>query len=679
MKKVILFICLFLFSVSIINAEELKGKVTSSTGIIVRSKPTTNSDSISDGLKNGREVTIVETITSTDKNDNCGSKKWYKIVYEDSSTGYGYACSNFVLVINDNVEVDTNFEDTLKLFPESYHEYLTRLHNIYPNALFTPLNATWQDGSLMTFEEVVDGEITEGKNLIWDSNNSRDGWKLLSSYIYETNKFRNNYSGGGKNWYAVNKDILSYYLDPRNFLNETDIFMFESVLFYPNYHTKDGVESMLEGSFMHDTFVDDSKTIKFSDAIMDAARSTNASPYFIASRILQEVGATRSDLVLGTYPPSDKPEDIERYSKYAEFTGYYNFYNIGAGGTDVVYNGLTKAKNSGWDSEYKAIVKGAESISSSYISLGQDTLYLQKWDINCEGWRNCLSNQYMQNIEAPTSEARNTYDAYLEDLGSLMYTKEFVFLIPVYKDMPELTVKPSKKSPINYLNTLVVDGKSLANFTGLKTTYNLTVPAGTTNIHIEATPKNSKAKISGIGNIKITSDSQVVKVVVTAENGTKKTYKINVTRLVEEKVITLEDILKELTKNFKDKYMIGITSYDDLIHIIDKVDNGTTVSVKNLDGKIIKDGSIATGYKITIGVNEETKIFDAIIYGDNNGDSEISVLDLLRVQKHLLNSINLAESQLKASDVNKDDKVDILDLLLVQKHLLGSSNIIQGG
>ena len=44
----------------------------------------------------------------------------------------------------------------------------------------------------MTFSEVVSGEFTEGKNLLWDSNNSRDGWKLLSSYnlfFYYCNSF----------------------------------------------------------------------------------------------------------------------------------------------------------------------------------------------------------------------------------------------------------------------------------------------------------------------------------------------------------------------------------------------------------------------------------------------------------------------------------------------------------
>lgn len=675
MKKYILvFICLFLLYLPSVSAQNLTGKVTAINGIKVRSMPTTNSSTIDDGLANGRTVTILETIKSDDSKDTCASKVWYKIIYQYSDTGYGYACSNFILVDSTSTEEDTkNFEEVLKQFPESYHEALKILHNRYPNASFTPIHATWQSGKLMTFSEVVSGEFTEGKNLLWDSNNSRDGWKLLSSYNYNTNSFKNNYSGGGKNWYAVSEKVLMYYLDPRNFLNETDVFMFETLKYLPKNHTIDGVEDILRGSFMANNFVDNS-TKKFSDAIMDAAISNSTSPYFIASRIIQEVGTTRSDLVLGKYPPTNSQKDIEKYSKYSEFTGYYNFYNIGASGNDVVYNGLKYAKDKGWNSEYKAITQGAYIISKEYIQQGQYTLYLQKFDIGCKGWRTCLAHQYQQNVQAPYSEGRNTYDAYLKNSGSAMYQKEYDFTIPVYEDMPEITTLPSKESPINYLKTLVIDGKSITNFDGLKTKYSITIPALTKTINIEATPKNNKATITGTGEIEIKSNSQVVKIVATAANGDKLTYEINVTRLESEEEIKLDDILKELRRNF-DKYALGLTSYDDVVDVIDKVNSEVEFVVKNTEGKIVKDGNLGTGYEIIISFNEESKSFKVVIYGDNNGDGEITILDLLRIQKYLLNSINLSSEQLESSDVNKDGKVDILDLLLVKKHLLGSINI----
>ena len=65
--------------------------------------------------------------------------------------------------------------------------------------------------------------------------------------------------------------------------------------------------------------------------------------------------------------------------------------------------------------------------------------------------------------------------------------------------MPEITTLPSKESPINYLKTLVIDGKSITNFDGLKTKYSITIPALTKTINIEATPKNNKATITVTG------------------------------------------------------------------------------------------------------------------------------------------------------------------------------------
>lgn len=670
-KYIIIFISLFLLCLPNVLAETLTGKVVPTNGIKVRSEPTTSSSTIDSGLAYGRIVTILDTVNSKDSNDTCASKVWYKILYQYSDTGFGYACSNFILVDSTPVE-DESFEETLEEFPESYHELLKTLHNRYPNAIFVPIHAKWQSGKLMTFSEVVAGEFVEGKNLLWDSNNSRDGWKLLDSYNYDTNSFKNNYSGGGKNWYAVSEKVLMYYLDPRNFLNETDVFMFESLKYYPQYHTIDGIETILKGSFMYNSFVDNSET-KFSQAIIDAAISTNTSPYFIASRIIQEVGTTRSDLVLGTYPPTNSEKDIEKYSKYSEFTGYYNFYNINASGTDVVYNGLKYAKEKGWNSEYTAIVKGADAISKNYIKLGQDTLYLQKWDIDCEGWQTCLNHQYMQNLQAPLEEGKKTYNAYLKNLGVSMYQKEYIFSIPVYEDMPEMTTLPSKESPINYLASLVVDGTSISNFNGLKTNYSITVPANTKSINIEATPKNSKATITGIGDIEIKSDNQIVKINVKAANGDVLTYQINVTRLESEVEITLEEILEKL-KNF-DKYVTGLYSYEDVIGVIDKLEDSIEVTIKDLDGNIVTDGNLKTGYEIITSLKDESKSFKVVIYGDNNGDGEITILDLLRIQKKLLNSINLSNEELEASDVNKDNVVDILDLLLVKKHLLGSIEI----
>jgi len=684
LNKLVNFVLLFgiLFSLIPLNiyAEEtiLKGVVKSSSGkgINLRSGAGTSYQRAG-GLDDGRIVTIVDEVDTDDgTEDSC--LKWYKIIY---SNGYAYACTNLINLVEINENPNYNYEEELAKFPESYKSYIQKLHEIYPNAIFIREDATNKDGSLMEFNTAVSNENVLGKSLIWDSNNSRDGLKNLDSYDIETNTFYNKYPGGGKNWYAASYDSIAYYMDPRNFLNEERVFMFESQSFNSSLHTISGVEAILSGSYMYNTKVD-GNGVTFSQAIIDAGIYSNISPYFIASRILQEVGTTRSSLVLGTY------------SNYPEFNGYYNYYNIGAGGDNVVYNGLSKAKENGWDSEYKAIVYGSSWIGNNYINSGQDTGYYQKWDIKCSGKNSCFSHQYMQNIEAPYSEAKTTYNAYKKTNGESMYLNPYVFVIPVYDKMPEKTTLPNKENPINYLNNITINKSVLANFNEYVYEYNYKVSYDTTSISVEATRVSSSANISGIGTIKINNDKQDVVITVTALNGSVRNYTIHILKdekpkeenneskpqekPKEEVKLTLSDAISKIQGvKFDDDKISGITSVDVLKEKVSSTGDNVSVSVKNKEGKIINSGNLGTGYKISLSLNDEEKVYEMVLYGDTNGDAEITILDLLRVQKHLLKSITLTGCENLASDVNKDGSVTILDLLLVQKHLLGSKYINQ--
>ena len=70
-------------------------------------------------------------------------------------------------------------------------------------------------------------------------------------------------------------------------------------------------------------------------------------------------------------------------------------------------------------------------------------------------------------------------------------------------------------------------------FSGFKpgtTTYNVTVPADVEQVEVYATATSSKATISGTGTKTLQEGNNALSVVVTAEDGTQKTYTINVTR-----------------------------------------------------------------------------------------------------------------------------------------------------
>ena len=92
------------------------------------------------------------------------------------------------------------------------------------------------------------------------------------------------------------------------------------------------------------------------------------------------------------------------------------------------------AKDQGWYGVENALRGGADFISANYIKKGQDTLYLQKFNVNPNGTYAPYTHQYMQNIMAPASEASSMKRLY-ESANAVDST--FVFKIPVYENMPE--------------------------------------------------------------------------------------------------------------------------------------------------------------------------------------------------------------------------------------------------
>ena len=235
---------------------------------------------------------------------------------------------------------------------------------------------------------------------------------------------------------CASEKAVAYLMDSRNYLNEKYIFQFEELSYSPDTYTIDGIEKVLNGTFMYKKSIreyynnDEFEDITFAKAIMNAANSSGVSPYYLAARIRQEIGVNGSDSIYGTYKG---------------YEGYYNFYNIGANsGEDPIRNGLKYASNTTmgkfllpWNDPAKAIKGGAIWIATNYIAVGQDTLYFQKFDVVSNG-TTLYNHQYMQNIFAARSEGYTTYSTY-NKLGLL--DNNYNFIIPVYENMPN-TLSP---------------------------------------------------------------------------------------------------------------------------------------------------------------------------------------------------------------------------------------------
>ena len=69
--------------------------------------------------------------------------------------------------------------------------------------------------------------------------------------------------------------------------------------------------------------------------------------------------------------------------------------------------------------------------------------------------------------------------------------------------------------------------------------------------------------------------------------------------------------------------------------------------------------------------NDIIRELTVIFYGDVNGDGKINSVDLLVLQRHILEIEKLGDIYPKAGNINKNGKApSSVDLLLIQRHIL---------
>lgn len=324
-------------------------------------------------------------------------------------------------------------------FPYAYRVYLTALHKKYPEWVFKALVTN------LDFNVAVEGERkNHGSNFT-----NKTGIDKRPGYTLSGSEYRDNCDicttenayiiKENPSWYSMSAASLAYYMNPLNFLDEKYIFMFEYLGYDETNHNIEGVKKILAGTFMEGdkiTYLDSSgqtETINksYAQVIMEAARQSGASPYYLAARIRQESGVNGSDSVSGNYYS-------EKNAK--AYKGLYNFYNIGAysSAPDPVAAGLEYAGETGsylrpWSNPEIAIKGGADWIASKYIAVGQSTNYLQKFNVTPHNTTYPLyTHQYMTNAHAPSSEAYSTYLGYYKQ-GQMSDMK--IFFIPIYKNL----------------------------------------------------------------------------------------------------------------------------------------------------------------------------------------------------------------------------------------------------
>ena len=612
-----------------INAFTTKKGTVDVSALNVRSNAGTGNNTVAT-LERDTSVTVLDEV-------NSDGMYWYKISFNTGSGDReGYVAKNYIKTESTaKYTTDKNFESEIAGFPESYKNRLRALHAEYPNWKFVVQNVD------ISWDEVIRNESIVGVNLV--KKNAKSSWKSTAKGAY--NWSNGTWPGFDSNeWVAASESIIRYYMDPRNFLDSTNIFQFLNHGYTTGEQTEEGVEKMLKGTFMeskssvksnvpsatsapttsattaattaasttqaqnvgpvadlnekvelvgptaesltaatlpkeelptvedkdngpgytepapapvfesttefndteHGPGVVNSDSIKESvsasnstyastaassagenanalsngttyvDMIMDAAKSSGVNPYVIAAMLIQEQGVKgTSGLISGA-------------------TGIYNFFNIEAyqsGNQSATSRGLAWAGSGNtylrpWNTKAKAIIGGAMFYGSTYSKAGQNTFYLKKFNVLGE---NKYKHQYMTNIEGAKNEGAMLSRAYSEEDKKGVFT----FHIPVYKDMPEVpeAMPTGDGSPNNRLSSLSISGYNITpSFSSDNYSYTVELPSNVNNVNIKANAADASATVSGSGDIELNSSNSTVDIIVTAQNGTKEKYSINIKR-----------------------------------------------------------------------------------------------------------------------------------------------------
>ncbi len=651
------------------------GYVDCSSGLNVRSGAGTSYSILKDDYGNyiqlysNMKVTILGT-----------SGSWYNISFTYNDKTYtGYVSSSYVDIYDGTY--DSTYAAQLKAagFPTSYINALCYLHAKHPNWVFTPYKTGLDWSAALAAESKV------GANLI--SKNSKASWLSTESgaYNWSTDSYTEFDSGG---WVAASEALVAYYLDPRNFLTEYGIFMFEKLTYHSNYHDEAGVQNILDGTFMSGTY-DDTNT--YASLFMEAAQTTGVSPYMLAARVKQEQGTNgTSNSISGNY---------------SGYVGYYNYFNIGAYKTstmNAIQRGLWYASQTDsstlrpWNSIYKSIMGGSTILGNQYINKGQDTLYLQKFNVTST---NTYGHQYMTNVQAAASEATSQKAAYSDTEVAIEFS------IPIFNNMPSAScTRPTADgNPNSYLKSLTVNGVSLTpTFNYTTTSYSAVLDAGTTSVKISATAVSSKATVSGTGTKTLKTGSNTLYVTVTAGDGTTTKYKLTLsvpaatatatptptkkataTPTPTKKPTTTPTKKPTATATPKAEEKVTSKKYTVVSGYIYGVSPNTSVktflSNLTITGSTAKKVTDASGNAKSdsdvVGTNfvlkTDTLTYKICVKGDISADGKVNVKDLLSIKKNLLGSESLNQAQTYAACVSGSTKPGVKDLLMIKQYLLG--------
>lgn len=191
---------------------------------------------------------------------------------------------------------DQTFEEKIKDFPDSYKPYLRALHDEHPNWTFTAMNTN------LNFTEAANNFRLTGAINTTDKK------------MVELDAAGNAVATNEKGWYYPNLAATKYYMDPRNWLNETFVFMFENLSYI------DVEEKLIQSVLSRSSVISEYDLIdnqSYASIFKEAGKTANVNAVYLASLSVQEISSVNASGEKFVY-------------EGVEYEGLFNFYNIGA-------------------------------------------------------------------------------------------------------------------------------------------------------------------------------------------------------------------------------------------------------------------------------------------------------------------------------------------------------------
>ena len=602
---------------------------------------------------------------------------------------------------------EDSFNETLEKFPESYRPYLSELHEKHPNWTFEPFNTGLEWGTVLKNEAVLKRKLVPAKGsgmslgladfkddgVTWAWYPTPTAWKaydeINGAFNYENNDWVAFDTGS---WNQASKAAISYVMDPRNWLNENYIFMYEQLGFNETHDTVEIINSALQGTFMYNANCPGSDNQTYAQVILDAAKNAGVSAMHLAIRLVQEKGTSNDKLGKGV----STQDGTNFYQANGDGnTVYYNFFNIGAcgnGETAVINAGGKEAMDAGWTSPYLAIMGGAVKVNNGYIAIGQDTIYFEMFSVvnpKYYYWK-----QYAQNLTATLTEGSKINTTYKK---ARVFDAAFVFRIPIYENMPESACpyplapdgnKYNTSNPNAMLSgidawTAVAEGSEWTKvnltptFNMNTTSYSIVVPYHIQKFYLEAKTYASTTTVSGTGDLSLSVGNNEFKLTAKSEYGTERTYTVNVYRSEGSTLLTeLTPSVSQLNETFnKDNFTYTMYANNDISTVTFSFKTDSDIAVVKLRQD---DISIALPEgctpEITLGEDDTEVYLD--VYASEGDDENYSTY-VIKIVRYVEIELDTGDLVVKDGTISNFVVGDTVENALAKLNVKNGTVVIQ--